>query len=69
MKLLKSGPCELKVIVVPVDIGLPEPYQSALRVHEAKWREREVGSYPENSILGTKSTVLVRRKKRAHSER
>ena len=38
-------------------------------VHEANRREREVGSYPENSIVGDskdtkKSTVPVRRRKR-----
>ena len=37
-------------------------------MHEANWREREVGSYPQNSIVGDskdikKSTVSVRRRK------
>ena len=59
-----------KVIVVPVVIvALQAPYQSTFGVHEANRREREVGSYPENSFVGDskdtkESAVPLRRRKR-----
>ena len=48
--------------------GIP-PEREGYGVHEANRREREVGSYSENSIVGNskdtkKRTALVRRRKR-----
>ena len=60
-----------KVIVVPVVIGAFGAVSVNFTVHEANRREREVGSYPENSIVGDskdskESTVplIIRRWKR-----
>ena len=60
-----------KVIVMPVVIGALGAVLVNFKeyVHEENRRERQVGSYPANSIVGDskdtkESTVLVRRGKR-----
>ena len=59
-----------KAIVVPVVIGVLRAVSVNFKgVHEANRREREVGSYPENSVVGDskdtkESTVPVRRRER-----
>ena len=72
-QLLKEEIAEVwrmrKVIVVHVVIGALGAVSVNLVVHEANRRKREVGSYPENSIVvdskdTKKSNVPVTRRKR-----